>query len=255
MTAVGARALAVVLKVHPEAMQIASATVPSECDREDMAKHILVATIACFAASLLAAAPLPDAQERQEPTIEVTRVRYQGRKAIRVRDLAGLVRADRLVPLPGADFHDGVIEGYLTGMPTPGSSAGARGFVGIAFRIGSAPKRYDVLYLRMTNGRATDQLRRNRTLQYEHEPDFPWDRLRASSPGQYESYADMEVGRWVRFRIEVRGEKAHLFLNGNEQPSLVVNDLRSGATGTGAVALYVGPETIGYFSDVRVQRQ
>jgi len=221
-------------------------------------KHILsVIAVACGATALIAAAAaaLPAAQVPQDPAVEVIRVRYQGRDAIRVSDRAGLVRAERLVPVPGADFRNGVIEGYLTGMPSPGSSAGARGFVGIAFRINSEPKRYDVLYLRMTNGRATDQLRRNRTLQYEYEPDFPWDRLRASAPGQYESYADVAVGRWVRFRIEVHDEKARLFLDDEDQPSLIVNDLRSGPAAAGPVALHIGPETIGYFSDIRVRRQ
>lgn len=198
------------------------------------------------------AAALP-LQVSRNPAIEVEQVRHHGRKATRVRDRAGLVRAERLVPIPGTDFRDGVIEGYLTGAPSPGSSASARGFVGIAFRVDADRKRYDVLYLRMTNGRADDQLRRNRTVQYEYEPDFPWDRLRTTSPGQYESYADITVNQWVRFRIEVQGEKARLFLNSNVQPSLVVNDLRSGAAGTGDVALFIGPETIGYFADVRVR--
>ncbi|NIJ19242.1 hypothetical protein FHS95_000911 [Sphingomonas naasensis] len=212
-----------------------------------------MAACAAVALATTVAVALPLASGTQSPAIEVTQASHAGRKATRVVDRAGLVSAERLVPLPGPAFHDGVIDGYLTGMPTPGSSPGARGFVGIAFRINGVPKRYDVLYVRMTNGRAPDQLRRNRTVQYEYEPDFPWDRLRASAPGQYESYADVAVGRWVKFRIEVRGDKARLYLNGSDQPALVVNDLRSGPDGAGAVALQIGPETIGYFSDVRVR--
>lgn len=193
-----------------------------------------------------AAAPVTD-----EP-IEILSVRHDGRNAVRIGDRAGLVRVDRLVPVSDESFQDGVVEGYLTGAPSPGSSSSARGFVGIAFRIESQPKRYDVIYIRMTNGRAADQLRRNRTLQYEHEPDFPWDRLRAEAPGKYESYADVAANQWIRFRIEVSGSKARLFLDDNPQPSLIVDDLRSGTNGSGAVALFIGPETIGYFSDVRV---
>lgn len=70
-----------------------------------------------------------------------------------------------------------------------------------------------------------------------------------------ESYADVAVGGWVQLRIEVHGEKARLFLDGEDQPSLVVNDLRSGPAAAGPVALHISPETIGYFSDIRVRRQ
>jgi hypothetical protein len=56
--------------------------------------------------------------------------------------------------------------------------------------------RTESIYLRPTNGRADDQLRRNHSVQYDSVPDFPWFRLRKESPGVYESYTDLEAGEW-----------------------------------------------------------
>lgn len=185
-------------------------------------------------------------------SVEVERVPYRGETALKVTDRLGLVRAHRLLVLPTADFRDGVITGKFAGRPTAGSSGGARGFVGVAFRVSSNRERYEAFYVRPANGRSEDQLRRNRSTQYVSEPDFPWERLRSEMPGQYESYADMAVGEWIAFRIVVSGKQAMLFLNEQDQPSLVVNDLKMGGDATGAVALWIGPETEAYFADVAV---
>lgn len=187
------------------------------------------------------------------PNASVEQVVFNGRQALRVRDTAGLVAGDRLVMLPVGDFKYGVIEGYLAGQPSGGAGPGARGFVGIAFRVQADPSRYEAFYIRPANGRADDQLRRNRSTQYISHPDFTWERLRAEHPGVYESYADMAPGEWLRFRIEVEGTRARLFLGEAGQPALVVNDLKLGDV-AGGVALWVGPEAEGYFDQVLVTR-
>jgi hypothetical protein len=57
---------------------------------------------------------------------------------------------------------------------------------------------------------------------------------------------------WTRIRIEVRGERARLFVHGQEQPTLIVNDVKSGASGRGAVALWIGPGTVAHFRNLTV---
>ena len=81
----------------------------------------------------------------------------------------------------------------LAGFPGPGSSDTARGFIGVAFRSTPAAKALECFYLRPTNGRADDQLRRNHSTQYVSEPDYGWPRLRSETPGVYESYVDLEA--------------------------------------------------------------
>jgi hypothetical protein len=126
--------------------------------------------------------------------------------------------------------------------------------VGIAFRLLKEKEAYDAFYLRPTNGRADDQERRNHATQYVSHPDWPWFRLRKETPGRYESYVDLLPGQWTRIRIEVRGDRARLYVHGSEQPALIVNDVKTGAQGKGAVALWIGPGTIAHFRDLTVQR-
>src|SRR5262249_49173034 len=127
-----------------------------------------------------------------------------------------------------------------------------RGFIGIAFRIQGEADKYEVFYLRPSNARADDQLMRNHSLQYVSEPNWGWKRLREETPGVYESYADMVAGEWTKVRIVVSGSKARLYVNGADQPALIVNDLKQG-DGAGAIGLWSHTSTDGYFSNLRVQ--
>ena len=127
--------------------------------------------------------------------------------------------------------------------------ARARGFIGIAFRVQG--DRFEYIYLRPTNGRADDQIRRNHTTQYAAHPEFDFDRLRKESPEKYESYVDLEPGVWTKYRIVIDGTKARLFVHGAAQPCLIVNDMKFGDS-EGAVALFVGPGTEGYFANLKI---
>ena len=148
---------------------------------------------------------------------------------------------ETLAVVPDPDFATAPLEVEVAGEPRAGTEAGgARGFVGIAFRLQKDPLRYECFYLRPTNGRADDQLRRNHSAQYISHPDHPWHRLRKENPGVYESYVDLVPGEWTRVRIVVAGTKAQLFVHGAGQPTLVVNDLKLGSA-EGAVALWIGP--------------
>jgi hypothetical protein len=175
------------------------------------------------------------------------------------------VRAVKLVPTPesagkdqemmalldGAPFRDGTIQVDVAGAPRPGMPPDSRGFIGVSFRTGEHGEWSDIFYLRPTNGRAADQLRRNHAVQYVSEPEFPWYRLRQESPGVYESYVDLEPGAWTAMRIEVAGATARLYVNGASQPCLVINDLKHGDR-PGRIALWAHVETDAYFGPVTV---
>jgi len=153
---------------------------------------------------------------------------------------------DMLAILAGDRFQDGVLELDVAGAPRAGTPPDSRGFIGLAFRTGEHGEWSEVFYLRPTNARADDQLRRNHSVQYVSHPDFPWNRLRQEHPGKYESYADLEPGVWTSLRIVVAGTTARLHVNGAEQPCLVVTDLKHG-DGAGRVALWAHVETDAYF--------
>jgi hypothetical protein len=130
----------------------------------------------------------------------------------------------------------------------------AREFIGIAFRIDASNSKFECIYVRPTNGRAEDQLRRNRSTQYFSYPDFKFDRLRKESPGIYESYADMGLNEWINIRIEIHDEKAKLYLNQGKNPVLIVNDLKLGPDASGGIGLWVDVGTEGHFSDLSVEK-
>lgn len=125
--------------------------------------------------------------------------------------------------------------------------------MGIAFRLQEDQKTYDAFYLRPTNGRAEDQERRNHATQYISHPDWTWSRLRKETPSKYESYVDLVPDTWTNIRIEVRGEQARLYVHDQQQPALIVNDVKSGPNRKGAVALWIGPGTVAHFRNLIVR--
>jgi len=157
-----------------------------------------------------------------------------------------------LVVIDDLEFSNGVIEAEIAGEPAPDAGEGARGFVGVAFRMQKDMKTYDAFYLRPTNGRADDQVRRNHSAQYISNPQWPWPRLRKESPEKYEAYVDLVPGVWTKVKIDVRGTQARLYVHDQPQPTLIVNDVKTGEQGRGAVALWVGPGTIAHFRNVTV---
>lgn len=148
-------------------------------------------------------------------------------------------------------FRDGRIDLDVAGALAKTASGSARGFIGLAFHVQADRSRFEAFYIRPTNGRADDQLRRNHSTQYISVPDWPWERLRKESPGVYESYVDLVPGEWTHLRIEVQGLNASLYVGEASQPSLTVHDLKLGAIG-GGVALWIGPGTDGYFRNLRI---
>ena len=184
---------------------------------------------------------------------------HEGKKGLRVTLAPNAVPAgagpadiDQLALIDGLEFSNGVIEAEIAGAPGAGAGAGARGFVGIAFRVQADKRTYDAFYLRPTNGRAEDQERRNRSVQYISRPEWPWARLRKETPAKYESYVDLVPGAWTKIKIEVRGDRARLYVHGSEQPTLIVNDVKSGTKATGGVALWLDAGTVAHFRNLTV---
>ena len=182
--------------------------------------------------------------------VSIAQSNYKGKSAIQVIAKPDAANASSYAVVKDVSFRDGAIEVDLAGQPAAGSFSAARGFIGIAFRI-QGDGRYEYIYLRPTNGRADDQVRRNHSTQYSSYPDFDFARSRQEAPERYESYVDLQAGVWTTYKIEVEGRKARLYVNGAEQPCLIVNDLKLDPR-DGGVALWVGPGTEGYFTNLKI---
>ncbi len=215
----------------------------------------------------------PDSVEAHNA--KVSSVEYKGKKALRaeisaeargkiaaarkkIQESGGqgpaafeAARHDHLIVV-GEDFQNGTIEVEVAGEPAPGASGGACGFVGVAFRVQPDRKHYDCFYLRPTNGRANDQERRNHSAQYISHPEHPWYKLRSESPSKYEAYVDLQPATWTKVKVVVEGETAKLFVHGNEHPTIIVNDVKSGADGKGAVALWFEGSTVAHYRNLSI---
>ena len=151
------------------------------------------------------------------------------------------------VPL---DFANGIIEAWVASDLIANAPSYARGFIGLTFRINNAGA-FESIYLRPTNSVSDDQIRRNHSVQYVAFPDFRFDRLRRESPERYESYAELELNRWIKMKIVVNALRAELYLDDKEQPALIVTDLKLGES-LGGVGVWLESGTIAYFRDLKI---
>ncbi len=223
-----------------------------------MNRTILIAVL--IAAGMIAARTATDAAEKiialdsvsglELVNVKAEVVTHDGKTGIQISKAEGEIRGETLVIIPGIDFKDGTIRVELTGEPAPGADPQMRGFVGVAFRVNPADySRYDCFYLRPTNARADNMLRRNHSTQYIAHPGYPWYRLRNESPGMYESYVDLAPGAWTKMKIEVAGDSAKLYVHDAAQPCLIVNDLKHEAA-AGKIALWLHSSTLARYRNL-----
>src|SRR3954470_14421716 len=204
-------------------------------------------------ALILAAASLLSAPEKLNVlngTVE--KAKHQGRDAVKLLIAKGKEHSDEdaMAIVPATDFEDGTLEVDVSGAPRQGTGPSSKGFVGLAFRVKDG-ENFELLYIRPVNGRVQDQAMRNHSTQYVSAPGFGWKKLREENPWVYESYADLEPGKWTHLKIVVAGQIAQLYVNGAKQPTLIVNDLKRGKS-RGAVALWSHCTTDAYFSNLKM---
>ena len=217
-------------------------------------KEILSAVFLLFTAFLGSPAqpsqtfPLTGTQDLEAPNAKAAAVEYKGRKAVRV-DVVG--QAPQPALLRGAEFADGTIEADVAVKVTTPPNVKNPGYLGIAFRARPDASHYELFYIRPGNSGSADQAQRNHSVQYAAKPDFDWYKLRRPWPSVYEAYADLQPEAWTHVKIEVEGRCARLYVNGAQNPVLVVDGLK-GEDLKGAVGLWASSGQENYFSNVRI---
>src|SRR5215470_839798 len=226
-------------------------------------KFLALTAAAVYTLRLLTQAPPPVEPVQLTPqnilevhNVTTKPVQYRGKSALEVRDAVPQLpdATERLVLIKDVTLRNGIIDLYLTGDTAADAPATYRGFVGIAFHIAGDRNRFECIYLRPKNGRSPDPVQKTHATQYTSQPDFPWNKLRADSPGKYESGVDIMPGEWIHVRIKISGKQAALYVNDSKEPTLLVND-RLGTVDEGPIALWVGPGTIANFADLKVTAQ
>jgi len=154
-------------------------------------------------------------------------------------------RADNGVAyLRGVEFGNGTIELDIRGKDVQGQS-----FVGVAFH-GVDDTTYDAVYLRPFNFKTDDPVRHNHAVQYVSHPTYPWQKLRAEHPGEYEQPVTPapDPNGWFHVRVVVASPQVSVFVADATEPSLVVTQLSHRAKGR--VGLWVGNGSDGDFANL-----
>lgn len=148
---------------------------------------------------------------------------------------------------------NGVIEVDIAAEINGKGGKDARGFAGIAFHLTDDGEAFEAVYLRMANGTANapppPAPRNVRAVQYISHPGFHFAESRAERPAHYEKAANVALGRWHHFRLEIDGSNLTALVDGI--PVLTINDLRHANT-RGAIGLWVGDGTRAHFADLRI---
>ena len=198
-----------------------------------------------------------DKNQLDTSLVSMTIEKFQGQETLKIIVDTTIKEFDQptFVKVKNTDLKNGTIEVKVLSRLLKNAPDWARGFIGVTFRINEQNNKFEGIYLRPANGRVNDQFRRNHSIQYFSFPGFSFEQSRKEAPGVYESYADMGLNEWITMRIEINGSHAELFLNNNKQPSLIVNDLKHSENESGAIGLWVGNWTEGYFRDLKVSKK
>ena len=127
------------------------------------------------------------------------------------------------------DFKEGTIEFDAKGKSGPPQSS----FVGVAFRVVNQ-KMYDVVYFRPFNFRAAKPEARAHAVQYVSKPKWTWRRLRKEREGRYEKpiRPAPDGDAWFHAKIVIEKRQVSVFVNGETEPSLVVDELSTRPAGS-----------------------
>ncbi|HLP94147.1 MAG TPA: alpha/beta hydrolase [Saprospiraceae bacterium] len=173
-------------------------------------------------------------------------------KPFDAKRLEATVDEPTYVKLQGLAFENGTIEvKVLSRIQNPSPFEFARGFIGVAYRIDNNDSAFDAFYLRPANGRSELQKMRNHAVQYFAYPDFKFERLRKEFPETYETSAPVNINEWITLRIEVKGERAELYINNAPYSTMVIPKML-GKTAMGSIGLWVDIGTEGYFKDLKI---
>jgi len=154
--------------------------------------------------------------------------------------------------LINSTFHNGTIEVKMLSRLLPDAPDFARGFIGIAFRINEDDTQFESFYVRPTNGRIDDPIRKNRGVQYFSYPKYTFDYFRNLGITDFEGPADIGLDEWISLKAVIHGAKGSFYLNDNEEPVLVVDNMKHGADARGAIGFFVDIGTEAFFKDLKI---
>lgn len=175
---------------------------------------------------------------------ELTLINEQSHPGIRLSKDFG----EGVAWLKGIEFSNGIIE-----FDVRGENVKQHSFVGIAFHA-KDDSTFDAIYLRPFQFEEQDQTLKNHAIQYISLPAFTWRALREKFPNKYEHSIEPapDPDSWVGVRIVIKDSTITTYINGNTEPSLVVQKVTQ--VKSGAVGLYVADTSGGDFSNMTITK-
>jgi hypothetical protein len=126
-----------------------------------------------------------------------------------------------LALVEGCEFTEGTIEVDLKG-----KGLRQRSSLGIAFNA-VVERSFEAVYFRPFNFKAKDAASLPRAVQYVAWPTYPWEKLRQEQPGRFEAAVCPvpDPDGWFHARFVVSANQVRVFVNGADEPCLVVERL------------------------------
>lgn len=184
----------------------------------------------------------------------IENLEIDGEKVLRVVKAEKIMEFDEntYAKLTDFHFHNGVIEVKMLSRLLPDAPEFARGFIGIAYRINADDTKFESFYLRPTNGRIDDPIRKARGCQYFSYPGYTFSYFRDNNIGDYEAPADIGLNEWINLKAVINGDCAEFYVNDSTKPVMVVSDMKHGAHQSGEIGLFVDIGTEAFFKDLKV---
>ena len=150
--------------------------------------------------------------------------------------------------LKGIEFSNGIIE-----FDVRGEDIKQHSFVGFAFH-GKDDSTFDAIYLRPFQFREKDEIKKNRAIQYISLPKFSWRILREMYPNKYEHSIEPapDPNSWVSVRIIIKDSTITTYINGNTEPSLIVQKVTQ--VKSGSIGFYVADTSGGDFANISITK-
>lgn len=177
-----------------------------------------------------------------------------GKEVLRVVKAEKMMEFDEntYAKLIDLSFHNGIIEVKMLSRLLPDAPDFARGFIGIAYRINEDDTKFESYYVRPTNGRTDDPVRKAHGCQYFSYPKYTFAYFREHAMQQYEAPVDIGLNEWICLKAVVEGSQAKFYINEGREPILVVDDMKHGDKQRGSIGFFVDIGTEAFFKDLKI---
>lgn len=133
-----------------------------------------------------------------------------------------------------------------------GENNPGRSFVGIAFNIEN-DSTFEVVYFRPFNFESSEQIRREHSMQYVYEPDYPWSRLRNENEGEFEAeyFNPPSPDDWFSISLTIENDK--VIVKDADSGKLLMQIKRLSSASSDKIGFWVGNGSKGSFRNLRIE--